>query len=143
MRILLTMLVCGLVAALPTMAVAQVTQDLDCGMHVKTAQSAIDKVTDDMKGMESMPKDELLQVHTLLDDARMYLDAARRYCDKPQADYDRAVAIGKAEAARGYATAADMLHFRFMKGSAGMKGMRDMGSGSTSAGGMKGMGGMK
>ena len=36
-----------------------------------------------------------------------------------------------------------MLHFRFMKGSAGMKGMPDMGSGSVPAGGMKGMGGMK
>lgn len=36
-----------------------------------------------------------------------------------------------------------MLHFRFMKGSAGMKGMHDTGRGSNSAGGMKGMGGMK
>ena len=139
-RLLATTLAVAIVAAAPQMVRAQ---DLDCGPRIQTAQTTIDKVIDDMKGMASMPKGELLQIHALLDDARMYLDAARRNCDTPQADYDRAVAVGKAEAARGYATAADMLHFRFMKGSAGMKGMHDMGSGSSSAGGMKGMGSMK
>lgn len=129
-----------IVAAVPQTIRAQ---DLDCGSRVQKAQMTIDKVTDDMKGMDSMPKGELLQLHALLDDARMYLDAARRSCDTPQADYDRAVAVGKAEAAWGYATAADMLHFRFMKGSAGMKGMHDMGSGPSSAGGITGIGGMK
>ena len=139
-RLLSTTLAVTLVAAVPQVIRAQ---ELDCAPRVQKAQMTIDKVTDDMKGMESMLKGELLQVRALLDDARMYLDAARRNCDKPQADYDRAVAIGKAEAAAGYATAADMLHFRFMKGSAGMKGMHDMGSGSAPAGGMKGMGSMK
>lgn len=138
--LLSTILAVTVVAAVPQVIRAQ---DLDCGPRVQKAQKTIDKVTDDMKGMEGMPKGELVQVHALLDEARMYLDAARRNCDTPQADYDRAVAVGKAEAAWGYATAADMLHFRFMKGSAGMKGMHDMGSGSAPAGGMKSMGGMK
>ena len=133
-RLLTTILAVTIVAAAPQVVRAQ---GLDCGPRIQKAQTAIDKVIDDMKGMESMPKGELLQVHALLDDARMYLDAARRNCDTPQADYDRAIAVGKAEAARGYATAADMLHFRFMKG------MHDMGSGSSPAGGIKGMGSMK
>lgn len=139
-RLLTTILAVTIVAAVPQVIRAQ---DLDCEPRIQKAQTAIDNVIDDMKGMESMPKGELLQVHALLDDARMYLDAARRNRDTPQADYDRAVAVGKAEAAWGYATAADMLHFRFIKGSAGMKGMHDMGSGSSSAGGMKGMGSMR
>jgi hypothetical protein len=137
-KLLSTTLALTIVAALPQVIWAQ---DLECGPRVQKAQTTIDKVTDDMKGMQGMPKGELLQIHALLDDARMYVDAARRSCDTPQTDYDRAVAIGKADAASGYATAADMLHFHFMKGSAGMKGMHDMGSGSM--GSMKGMGGMK
>lgn len=99
-------------------------QDLDCAKPIKTAQEAIDKVTDDMKGMEHMPKDQLLQVHTLIDDAKMLLDGARHNCDQPKADFDRARAIAKAEGARGAARAADALHFSFMKGSAAMPGMR-------------------
>jgi hypothetical protein len=118
-------------------------QGLDCRPQIQKAQTAIDKVTDDMKGMDMMPKDQLLQVRTLLDDARMYLEGARRNCDKPQADYDKARAIGKAEAALGYATAADMLHFQFMKSGAGMPATPSMGSGSTPTGGMKGMGSTK
>ncbi len=140
MRIAALMILVGAIAlARPHAASAQ---ELECGPYIQKTQAAIDKVTDDMKGMESMPKDQLLEVHALLDDARMYLDGARHNCDKPQADYDRARAIGKAEAARGYATAADMLHFQFMKGTAPMKG-HDTGSGSTPMGGMKGMGGTK
>jgi len=129
-----------IVAATPLIGGAA---DSDCAPRVQKAQTTIDKVTDDMRGMGSMPKGELQQIHALLDEARMYLDAARRNCDAPQADYDRAVAVGKAEAAWGYATAADMLHFRFMKGSANMKAMPNMGADSTAGGVMKGMGGMK
>ncbi|HXJ83924.1 MAG TPA: hypothetical protein VMS64_35220 [Candidatus Methylomirabilis sp.] len=139
-RVVWTTLVMTIVMACPHVIQAQ---GLECGPQIQKAQAAIDKVTDDMKGMDMMPKDQLLQVRTLLDDARMYLDGARRNCDRPEADYDKARAIGKAEAALGYATAADMLHFQFMKGGAGMPATHSMGGGSTPMGGMKGMGGTK
>jgi hypothetical protein len=96
-------------------------QGIDCAKHLQTAQGAIDKVTEDMKGMETMPKDQLLYVQTLLDDAKMLLDGARHNCEQPRADYDRARAIAKAEAARGSAEAADVLHWHFMKTGHGMK----------------------
>jgi hypothetical protein len=123
---------------LPLSAAAQPA--LDCAKPVQQAQQAIDKVTEDMKGMEKMPKDQLAEIHALLDDAKMLLDGARHNCDKPQTDYDLARAIAKGEAARGSADAADMLHWHFMKGMSGMSGGKQM-SGSPS-GGMD-MSGMK
>jgi len=107
-------------------------QGLDCAKPIQEAQASIDKATEDMKGMQNMPKHELVQLHALLDDSKMLLDGARHNCEKPQGDYDLARAIAKAYAARGYATAADILHFQYMKsmkgkeGTPGMKGMPGM-----------------
>jgi len=123
-------LVACLLALWPATAMAQT---IDCASHVQKAQIAIDKVTEDMKGMESMPKDELVQIHSLLDDATTVLQGARQTCQHPRADFDRAQAIAKAEAARGSAEAADILHWHYMKNMQGMK------PGS----GMSGMPGMK
>ena len=100
--------------------------DIDCGTHVKTAQTAIDKVTEDMKGMENMPKDQLQNVHGLLDEAKKLVDGARHTCDQPKGDADRARAIARAEAARGSAEAADILHWHYMKGGGSMSGMSGM-----------------
>jgi hypothetical protein len=111
---------------------------LDCTKSVQQAQQSVDKVSEDLKGMEKMPKDQLLQVHTLLDDAKMLLDGARHNCDHPRGDYDIARAIAKADAARGSAEAADVLHWHFMKGMSAMTGM-----GGTGAGAMHDMPGMK
>lgn len=90
-------------------------EDIDCAAHVTTAQAAIDKVTDDMRGMEKMPNDQTRSVRGLLDEARKTLDGARHTCDHPKGDVDRARAIARAEAARGSADAADILHWHFMK----------------------------
>jgi hypothetical protein len=109
---------------LPLPAAAQPA--LDCAKPVQQAEQAIDKVTEDMKGMEKMPKDQLVQIRALLDDAKMLLDGARHNCDRPQADYDVARAIARAEAARGSADAADMLHWHFMKAMSGMSGGKQM-----------------
>ena len=130
MRIPMAMVVFTVMAAQPALAVAQ-AQDLDCAAHVKAARSAIDKVTEDMKGMESMPKDQLRYVNTLLNDAKKLAEAAQQTCGKPKNDYDRAWAIAKAEASRGSAEAADMLHWHFMKA---MPGMRDESSGQAGHG---------
>jgi hypothetical protein len=123
MGILLTLLVYLCLATLPTMTVAQAAEGLDCATHVKTAQGTIDKVTDDMKGMEKMPKDQLGHVSALLNDAKNLVGSAQQACTRPKNDYDSAQAIAKAEAARGSAEAADILHWHYMKAMPGMKGM--------------------
>ncbi len=53
-------------------------QSLDCAKPVQQAQAAIDKTTDDLKGMEQMPKDELVEIHALLDDTRMAMRSTSR-----------------------------------------------------------------
>jgi hypothetical protein len=123
-------------------------QGLDCKKPIQTAQKAIDKVTDDLKDMDKkMPKNQLQDVHALLDDAKSNLDGAHQSCDtqSPSAT-DQARAIGKAEAARGYAVAADKLHFHFMKETKGMQGMgsgKSMSGMKEPGGDMKGTSGMK
>ncbi len=87
----------------------------ECPKHFKATQQAIDKVTQDMKGMGMMPKEQVALAHSLLDDAKTWLQSAKHNHEKPQGLYDHARAIAKADAARGYALAADMLHFRYMK----------------------------
>ncbi len=64
---------------------------------------------------KKMPKEQMALVHALLDDAKTRLTSAKHNHAKPQGAYDHARAIAKADAALGYATAADMLHFKMMK----------------------------
>ena len=109
-------------ALLSVLVQAAAAQEIDCRKHVQTAQGAIDKVTDDLKGMEQMMlKEQLVYVHALVDDAKRYLEGARHECESAGADYDRARAIAKAEAARGSAEAADILHWHFMTAVPGPK----------------------
>ncbi len=88
----------------------------ECPKHFKEAQAAIDKVTGDMTPQmkKMMKKDEMALVHALLDDAKMLLRAAKHNHEKPQGKYDHARAIAKADSARGYAVAADILHWKYM-----------------------------
>ncbi len=92
-------------------------QAFECSKNIAEAQAAIDKVAEDMGGDMSkrMPKEQMALVHALLDDAKMLLAGAKHNCEKPQWDYDLARAIAKADAARGSAVAADILHFDMMK----------------------------
>ena len=92
-------------------------QAFECPKHFAAAQAVIDKVKGDMGGEMSkqMPKDQMALVHALLDDAKSRLSSAMHNHEKPQGMYDHARAIAKADAALGYATAADMLHFKMMK----------------------------
>ncbi len=92
-------------------------QAFGCPKAIDAAQAAIDKVKGDMKGdmSKSMPKSDMAQVHMLLDDAKMFLAGARHNHEKPQGSLDHARAIAKADSARGYAVAADMLHFKLMQ----------------------------
>ena len=92
-------------------------QAFECPKHFAAAQAVIDKVKGDMGGEMSkqMPKDQMALVHALLDDAKSRLSSAMHNHEKPQGMYDHARAIAKADAALGYATAADILHFKMMK----------------------------
>ncbi len=85
--------------------------------HFAEAQALIDKVKGDMGGEMSkkMPKEQMALVHALLDDAKMILAGAKHNHEKPQGAYDHARAIAKADAALGYARAADILHFKMMQ----------------------------
>ncbi|MFB3110487.1 MAG: hypothetical protein ACE10G_00470 [Gemmatimonadales bacterium] len=92
-------------------------QAFECPKHFDDAQAAIDKVVADMGGKMSkmMPKEQMALVHTLLDEAKMILAGAQHNHEKPQGAYDHARAIAKADAALGYAKAADIFHFKLMQ----------------------------
>ena len=94
--------------ALVIILTAPVTFAAPCPGHVDPAQSAIDKATKAMKGMPD--KGKMVQVHTLIDDAKMMLASAKHNCAKPAAgDFDHARSAAKAASARGYAEAAEGL----------------------------------
>jgi hypothetical protein len=89
----------------------------ECPKHFTAAQTMIDKVKGDMGGdmSKKMPKDQMALVHALLDDAKMLLAGAKHNHEKPQGAYDHGRSIAKADAARGSALAADLLHFKMMQ----------------------------
>ena len=106
-------------AAAFTVAFGGAASAFECPGHFAEAQALIDKVTKgtaDMHAMGgSMPKERLALVHALLDDAKMLLASGIHNHEKPQGLYDHARAIAKADAALGYARAADLLHFEYMQ----------------------------
>ncbi len=92
-------------------------QAFGCPEAIGAAQTLIDKVKGDMGGdmSKQMPKEQMALVHALLDDAKSRLTSAMHNHEKPQGAYDHARAIAKADAALGYARAADTLHFKMMQ----------------------------
>ncbi len=104
-------------AVVLTFQVPGAAQAFECPKHFAEAQAAIDKVKGDMGGAMSkqMPKEQMALVHALIDDAKTRLASAKHNHEKPQGVYDHARAIAKADAAKGYAVAADLMHFKMMK----------------------------
>lgn len=85
---------------------AQPALAFKCPTLFEQAEQEIEKATAAMEGMEG---DGAL-VHTLIDDAKMYLESARHNHEQPAAGgYDHARAIAKAKAAIGYAESAQTL----------------------------------
>ena len=79
-----------------------------CPSHFKEAQASIDSATTTMKAMSDKGKAGL--VHTLLDDAKMFLQSAKHHHEKPAAGtYDHARSLAKADSAKAYAEAAETL----------------------------------
>jgi len=105
-----------LIVAFVALTVVSGANAFECPKHFKATQAAIDKVIGDMKGdmSKKMPKEDIALVHALLDDAKMRLASARHNHEKPQGKYDHARALAKADAALGYAVAADIFHFKLM-----------------------------
>lgn len=108
------------IAAFALLQFPLTAEAFECPKHFAKAQAAIDKVVADMKGemSKTMAKAgmaaDMALVHALLDDAKMVLAGAKHNHEKPQGAYDHARAIAKADAALGYATAADIFHFKLM-----------------------------
>ncbi len=98
-------------AAVLVMQIPWSAQAFECPKHFAAAQAVIDKVADDMTAdipwQEALDKELVL---TLLDDARMLLGGAKHNHENPQGAYGHARAIAKADAALGYARAADLFH---------------------------------
>ncbi len=89
----------------------------ECPKHFAAAQAAIDKLAGDMGGAMSqrMEMSDLMLVHALLGDAKIMLQSAIDVHGNARGGYDHARSIAKADAALGYARAADILHFSMMK----------------------------
>ena len=106
----------ALVAIFGLVQIPNAASAFECPQHFAEAQALIDKVVEDMKSMKGKTsKEDHALVHALLDDAKMLLAGAKHNHEKPQGDYDHARAIAKADAALGYARAADILHFKVMQ----------------------------
>lgn len=89
------------------------TAALECGKHLADVQALIDKVERGMvRGRDRLPLDMATLVDALLDDARMFLDAARENHARPRGPYDHARAFAKTDAALGHARAAEIVYSR-------------------------------
>ena len=85
----------------------------ECPKHIADTQALIDRVSGNMESDEDRMLDDMVElVYALLDDARMLLSAARLNHEDPQGPYDHARAFAKADAALGYARAAEVLQTR-------------------------------
>ncbi len=86
---------------------APVVSAFECPKHFEKAEDAIDQAA---AAMAKLPKEKQGEVHTLVDDAKMFLGSAKHNHEKPAAGkLDHARAIAKANAAYGFAIAAQML----------------------------------
>ncbi len=104
-------------------------QSIDCPTPIAKAQKSVDKVTGDLQGMDKMmPKEEMSQIRALLGEAEKLLKEAQHHCAKSASPYEEARGIAQADAADGYATAADILHFHYMQAMSN-SGMKDMPTG--------------
>ena len=103
-------------AAIVALHLSSTAQAFECPKHFASAQAAIDEAAAAMKDMaDTMSKENMALVHALVDDAKMLLESAKHNHEKPQGAYDHARALAKADAARGHAEAAAILHAQYMK----------------------------
>ena len=122
---------------------AAAEQPIDCSTPIAKAQGSIDKITGDLQGMDTtMAKEELSQVQAIVSDAESLLKEAQHDCGKSATPYAKARSIARADAADGYAMAADILHFHYMQ-AVGGGGMKQMPMGEATAKPKSGTAGMQ
>ena len=91
-----------------TLGTASTASALDCPRSFHSAQAAIAKAEAAMKAMKN--KEQMVLVHTLIDDAKALLESGKHNHTKPAAGvYDHARAVTKSRSAVGYAEAAVLL----------------------------------
>ncbi len=101
------LIVAGPVLAL-VLGFASPSAAFSCPGHFADAQAAIDSATAAMNEVSDATAKGL--VHTLIDDAKHLLTAAKHHHAKPAAGkYDHARALAKADSAISYAEAAEAL----------------------------------
>ena len=84
-----------------------------CPKHFADVQALIDQISAGIdRSRDRMPQESVELVHALLDDARMFLETARRNHERPCGPYDHARAFAKADAALGHARAAQIVYSR-------------------------------
>lgn len=85
----------------------------ECPKHIADTQALIDRVSANVEcAKDQLPKEVGALVNDLIDEARMFLAAARQNHEMPQGPYDHARAFAKADVAMGYARAAEVLQTR-------------------------------
>ena len=102
--------------ALAILFAGRTANAFECSRYFTTAEVAIDRTVAKMKrsGRKLDRADKAL-IYGMIDDARMYLTAARANHRKPRRPLDHARAMIKAHAATGAAHAAELLHDHFLK----------------------------
>ena len=101
-------LITGAIVLVALLATSPGAWAFDCGNRFDAAEAAIADATAAIKAMGDETAMGL--VHTLIDDAKNFLESGRHNHAKPAAGaYDHARAIAKANAAEGYAKAAIVL----------------------------------
>lgn len=87
----------------PTLA----SSPFQCAEHIAQAEAAIESAH---RAMESLPKKSQWLVHTMIDDAKMWLHSSKHNMEKPAGKaFDLARSRAKADAARALAEAAEIL----------------------------------
>ena len=91
-------------------------QAFECPKHIAEAQAAIEKAIASVMGMESkMSKEGITMVQSHIIHAKMTLAEAKFHHEKAEGLHHHALAIVRANAARGHALAAVGLHSALME----------------------------
>lgn len=104
------------IALVVPLLMARPAAAFECPKYIVSAQAAADKLHDLMKTMKGkMPARDIRFVHSILDDARMFIGGAKHNHKEALGYRDHVNAIIRAHQARGQVIAATILHDAFMR----------------------------
>ncbi len=111
-----TLSLAAAIALVATVLSARQAEAFECPKHIAEAKIAVDgleKLMETMKG--KMPSRELRFIHSVLDDAKMFLGGARHSHEEALGYNDHVRAIIRTHETIGHVVAATLLHDAFMK----------------------------